>query len=193
MNDPQEVAVLGEIVSIFDKLQIAYAIGGSMASSAYGAARFTQDADISVEPFQDKTDAFFTAVKGTFYISKEAMQEAIHLRRSFNIIHFETAFKIDLFVCRDTSFDRQVLLRRKSLELSHLQGARFSFVSPEDIVLLKLQWYREGGEISDRQWTDILGVLTIQADALDKTYLENSAKALQLGDLLERALKEAQT
>ncbi|MCH8217202.1 MAG: hypothetical protein IH892_10555 [Planctomycetes bacterium] len=191
-NDPEEIVVIGELVNLLDQLHIVYAIGGSLASSAYGAVRFTQDADIAIEPFSDKAEAFFSAVKDAFYISKEAMLEAIRLRQRFNIIHFETAFKIDLFVCRDTSYDKQVLVRRAPLELTHTQGTRFFFVSPEDIILLKLQWYKAGGETSQRQWADVLSVINVQADVLDKVYLEHEAGKLNLSNLLKKASTEAQ-
>ena len=191
MSEPLEIEVLGQFIRILDELEISYAIGGSMASSAYGVVRFTQDADLTVAPFPNQAEAFVKAVEVSFYISKEAMFDAIQLRRSFNVIHLETAFKIDIFICRDNPFDRQVLERRQSLELSAPQGKRFSFVTPEDIVLLKLEWYRDGGEVSERQWSDIVNVLRVQGETLDQEYLKHNAQQLRALDLLEKACADA--
>jgi hypothetical protein len=66
-------------------------------------------------------------------------------------------------------------------------------VSPEDIVLLKLRWFKETGGTSERQWNDVLGVLAVQAEALDFDYLTDSAKELGLQELLDRAKAEAST
>lgn len=62
--------------------------------------------------------------------------------------------------------------------------------SPEDTILRKLLWYREGGEMSDRQWRDILGVLRGQQGVLDIDYLRHWATKLQLVPLLERAMNK---
>jgi hypothetical protein len=191
MGEHQDLEVLAQVVAVLEQLGIPYAIGGSMASSGYGKVRFTQDADITVEPFEAQAERFFDLVKGDFYVSKEAMAQAIHSRTSFNLIHFESAFKIDLFVRRDTEFERQLLRRARPLSGPGGSGSRtFSFVSPEDIVLLKLRWYREGGEISDRQWQDILGVLAVQGESVDRIYLMKWAEILSLKDLLNKALAE---
>ncbi len=67
-----------------------------------------------------------------------------------------------------------------------------SLASPEDTILSKLEWYRMGGEVSDRQWRDILGVLKTRSGELDLGYLRTWAGELKVADLLERALKEAE-
>ncbi len=166
-HNPQDLAVLSQLIEVLDQLGIQYAIGGSLASSTYGMVRFTQDADITVPPFIGKIIPFVKRVESRFYVSQEAVMQANHLRTSFNLIHFDTAFKIDVFVEKDTAFDRGLLLRRTSLVLSGIDSPSFSFVSPEDVILLKLRWYSEGGEVSERQWRDIMGVLVIQGDTLD--------------------------
>ena len=139
---------------------------------------------------RDKRSRFFDLIKDSFYISREAMIQAIHQRTSFNLIHFDSAFKIDLFVRKDTDFERQVLRRARPVPVAGARGRTFSFVSPEDIVLLKLRWYREGGETSDRQWQDVLGVLAVQGEGLDHAYLQEWAETLGLKDLVSKALAE---
>ena len=191
-HSQQDLKVLSQLVQIFDQLGIPYAIGGSMASSTYGVVRFTQDADITVAPFAEQARRFYERVHQDFYISLEAMTQAIQQRSSFNIIHFESAFKIDIFVCKDTAFERELLLRRQLLKLSDSDSNALAFVSPEDIILLKLRWYHGGGRISERQWHDVLGVLAIQQQRLDHDYLDQQARILGIKDLLDQAIQENQ-
>ena len=113
MANPQDIAVLEKLTEVLEKLHIAYCIGGSMASSVYGTVRFTQDADITVQPFGPTAEKFFETLKSDFYISRDAMLEALKNRSSFNIIHFATAFKIDVFIQADNDFQKQMLARQK--------------------------------------------------------------------------------
>jgi len=184
--------VLEQLTEVLDKLNIAYVIGGSMASSAYGAVRFTQDADITVEPVGLIAEKLFDVLKDDFYISKEAMFEALKNRSSFNVIHFATAFKIDIFIRAENEFQRQMLVRSRKMRLG-ASNKEVSFVSPEDIILLKLDWYRQSEYASQRQWSDVQGVLAAQAALLDFEYLKNWAGKLGLTELLTRAISESQT
>jgi hypothetical protein len=185
MQNPEDVAVLRQLIDVLDNLSIVYAVGGSMASSVYGEVRFTQDADITVEPFVSKSDRLFDLVKDSFYISRSAMQQALQECSSFNVIHLKSAFKIDIFVRKERDFDRQMLARRRLIKLSdaHLP---FAVVSPEDIILLKLEWFRDGGQTSQRQWSDISGIIKIQSRNLDIDYLKNWASRLGLIELLQK-------
>ena len=192
MNNPQDISVLQKFTEVLDELKITYVIGGSMASSVYGVVRFTQDADITVEPFVLTADKFFDALKKDFYISKEAVHDALHKRGSFNIVHFATAFKIDIFIRSESEFHRQMLSRGRKIRLADIVRP-ISFVSPEDIILLKLDWYGKSGCVSQRQWSDIKGVLVAQADSLDYEYLRNWSEKLGIEQLLQRAVNESKT
>jgi hypothetical protein len=185
--------VIERLADVLDSLGIRYAVSGSLASSLYGTVRFTRDADISVEPFSDIADKFFELLKDEFYVSREAMNEALRSHGSFNVIHFDTAFKIDLFIYGPDEFKGQVLDRARMLRLSETSGRDVSVVSPEDIILLKLRWFKETDCTSERQWTDVLGVLAVQGEALDFDYLAEWARKLGLEELLSRAKAEAQT
>ena len=191
MTEPEECLVLKQLIDVLDDLKIHYAIGGSIASSVYGKVRFTQDADITVVPFANKAEQFFDVLKKDFYISKDAMYQAISHRRSFNVIHLASAFKIDIFVQKDDGFHRQLFLRRRKVRLDESVDHLFDIVSAEDIILLKLQWYQSSGCTSDRQWSDVLGVLAVQAELLDMKYLRNCSKTLGLRDVLEKAIGRA--
>ena len=190
MNNQQDIAILEKLIEVFDRLNIAYVIGGSVASSVYGQVRFTQDADITVEPFESVAERLFDELKGDFYISSEAMNEALQNKSSFNVIHLETAFKIDIFIRQESEFQKQLLSRGRKLQLKN-SGKAFIFVSPEDIILLKLDWYRQSDCSSERQLSDVLGVLAVQKEHLDFNYLKDWAEKMELSDLLQKAISEA--
>jgi len=191
MAETEEYLVLKQLTDILDDLRISYAIGGSIASSVYGKVRFTQDADITVAAFGDKADQLYNMLKSSFYISKDAMHQAISNRSSFNVIHLESAFKIDIFVQKDDDFHRQIFLRRRKVKLDESIRHLFDIVSVEDIILLKLQWYQSTGCISERQWSDVLGVLTVQSKLMDMKYLKSCSEKLGLSDILKKAIQES--
>lgn len=186
MQNHEDIAVVRQFTEIIERLGIAYAVGGSMASSVYGEVRFTQDADITVEPFVAKSDQFFAAIKDSFYISRSAMKQALEECGSFNVIHLASAFKIDVFIRKDRPFDRQMLARRRQIKLSDAHSP-FAVISPEDIILLKLEWFRDGGRTSERQWSDVRGIIRVQGKNLDAEYLEKWADVLGVSELLHKA------
>ena len=120
------------------------------------------------------------------------VQEAIQRRTSFNLIHFESMTKIDIFLLKSRLFDLQAFERTSSSGLENSPaGRQFQLASPEDTILNKLEWYRQGGEVSERQWTDVLGVLKVQSKSLDRAYLLRWAVQLGVEDLLKRSLEDA--
>jgi hypothetical protein len=188
MNSTDEnLRVLREVIAAFMQLNITYVLAGSWASSLLGEPRFTQDADLSVEPFLGKEKALCACFGLDYYLSMEAIQSAIQNRSTFNIINLTVGFKVDVFIQKDRPFDRSFMKRRQPLELPDFPKQSIDVVTPEDIVLLKLEWFRNGGEASDQQWRDILGVLQAQAAKLDEGYLDHWAGELKLTDLLTRA------
>lgn len=191
MNETSDMEVLKNFTDILEQLGILYAIGGSMASSIYGVVRFTQDADITVEPFENQADELYQLLRHRYYISREAMNAALIQRGSFNVIHLESAFKIDIFVRKDTAFEQQLILRRKLLRFSDSIGKNFAVVSPEDIVLLKLRWYRDGGQTSQRQWQDVLEILAVQKKNLDFEYLNRWTAVLGINELFQKTMNTA--
>jgi hypothetical protein len=193
MGELLDLEILKDFTDIIESLEITYVIGGSVASSIYGKVRFTQDADITVEPFESKADQFFRLVRTNFYISLDAMQHALRRKSSFNVVHLESAFKIDVFIQKDTEFEKQLLSRRKFMKLSEKFEKTFSIVSAEDIILLKLQWYRQADCSSEKQWDDILAVLEVQKDNLDLGYLNKWAGVLRIDQLLAKAISEAES
>jgi len=188
-NEPLEVTL--KVTDVFEHLGVPYLIGGSLASTLYGMVRTTQDADIVAEMQRDHVPLFIAALQGEFYLDDEMITNAIRRHSSFNVIHRETMFKVDVFIPHPRPFLQSQLARAQQQTFTFETPISAKFASPEDTILAKLEWYRMGGEVSDRQWRDILGVLKVRAGALDLDYLRKWASELQVRDLLERVLKEA--
>jgi len=180
--------VVGRITEVLESLGVRYVVGGSLASSMYGVPRATQDVDLAADLDAEHLEPLLAALAGEFYVSPEAAADAIRTRTSFNVIHLATMFKADIFVA-DASPWAAMQLQRGREEV--FESTRVRFASPEDVVLHKLGWFRLGNEISDRQWSDVLGVLRTQAGQLDEAYIDRWAEALGVRELLERARREA--
>lgn len=178
------------VIEALEVVGIDYAIGGSVASSFLGVARATQDADLAVDLRLADAERFIAALGATFYADLDRAEQAIRGRRSFNVIHLPTMYKVDLFITPDTPFARSSFARRVWLEVPEI-ARQVAVTSPEDIVLHKLLWFAAGNQVSDRQWYDLSGVLRIQRDQLDRAYLEQWAETLGVAGLLRRALTEA--
>lgn len=191
MDDILQTIAIKKLTDVLDELKISYAIGGSIASSIYGTPRFTQDADITIQSFSSAAEQLYEKLKNDFYVGKEAMLQTLKSGGSFNIIHLETVFKIDLFIQTDSDFEKSLLARSRKINISKSIDKPFCLVSPEDIILLKLRWYKQTGCDSERQWSDVLGVLSVQKNSLDFDYLKNWANKLELNELLQKAITES--
>ncbi|OIN93327.1 MAG: hypothetical protein AUJ21_05840 [Anaerolineae bacterium CG1_02_58_13] len=179
------------VTQALEQIGISYAVGGSLASSIHGVMRSTLDADIVADMKLEHIKPLVAALSKEFYADDEMIKDAIEHHSSFNLIHYETAFKVDIFTRKLRAFDQMQLERRRTSVIATDPEYSVYVVSPEDIILSKLEWYRMGGEVSDRQWRDILGVLKTRAGELEMDYLRKWANELKVADLLEHALKEA--
>src|SRR5216683_501132 len=188
----ENLRVVREVAGVFDRLAIPYALGGSVASSVHGINRFTRDADLSAEPFPGREGEFAGSFGPDYYLSVPAIRDAVRDRSCFNIINTSTGFKIDVFVRKDRAFERSAMERRLSVMLPDLPEQPMSFVTAEDAILFKLEWYRLGNEALDQQWKDIIGILKVQGGKLDETYLDHWAAELKVTDLLAKARQEVQ-
>jgi hypothetical protein len=149
------------------------------------------DVDIVADLRMEHIQPLVAALSPEFYADDEMMRDVIEHHSSFNLIHYETAFKVDVFIPKPRAFDRMQLERRAASVITTDPEHSLYVTSPEDVILSKLEWYRMGGEVSDRQWRDILGVLKTKAGGIDLDYLRRWAKELKVEDLLERALTES--
>lgn len=187
----EQVAVTLSVTEALETLDVPYAIAGSFASAAHGVMRATMGADLVADLRPEHAEPLVRTLGDRFYADLEAIRGAIRRTASFNVIHLETAFKIDIFPARPRPFDRAQLSRRQRHLLSR-DPERYAYVTtPEDTVLAKLEWFRLGGGVSDRQWRDVLGVLRVQTGRLDLDYLRRMAATLDVSHLLQRALNEA--
>lgn len=158
-----------------------------MASSTQGLPRASADVDFVADLMPHHVGPWITALGPDFEVDDEMLREAIEHRRTLNIFDMRSAMKVDIFVAGFDSWDREQLKRARSEAISRQPGSTVVLPTPEDTVLAKLSWYRKGGEASDRQWADILGVLKVQGGRLDLEYMRRWARSLGVSDLLERA------
>jgi hypothetical protein len=188
-NEPIEVTLV--VTGVFERLGVPYLIGGSLASTLYGMVRTTQDSDIIAEMRPEHIQPVVSALEAVFYLDQEMIAESIQRNSSFNIIHRETMFKVDVFIPRPRPFLKSQLARARRQTFTLGKEVSAKFASPEDTILSKLEWYRMGADASDRQWRDILGVLKTKAGDIDLEYLYHWARELKVSNLLERAITQA--
>jgi hypothetical protein len=187
----EPIAVTLLVIDALDALGVPYLIGGSLASAVHGVLRATMDTDLVADLRLEHAEPLARALSGTFYVDAESIREAVLHQSSFNVIHLETMFKVDVFVLKKRPFHRSQMERRIAQVIATDPERTAYVATAEDTILAKLEWYRMGGGVSDRQWRDVLGVMKVQADRLDLTYLRQWAAQLNVSDLLERALTEA--
>ena len=187
----EPLAVTLQVVEVLEGLGVPYFIGGSLASAVHGVVRATMDVDMVADLRQAQIAPFVAGLGEAFYADDEMIRSAIKHRSSFNLIHLETMFKVDIFILKPRDYDQQQIQRRVYQTLSKNLESKAYIASAEDIILAKLEWYQMGGGVSDRQWQDVLNVMRVQAEMLDQEYLHHWAKELDILELLQRAIEEA--
>jgi hypothetical protein len=186
---PLDVAL--DVIEILDRFDIDYVLGGSLASSTFGEPRATNDVDIAAALTATHLGPLVDELRAEGYdVPERSAADAVSDFSSFNVIH-PSGLKADLFVTGDNLLDRLQMSRRVRIELPTDPPQPIWVTSPDDQILRKLDWYRLGQEVSDRQWRDILGLIAAQHTNLDLGELRRDAGEAGLGELLERALRTA--
>jgi hypothetical protein len=190
MNLSEPIAIIVELSAVFEELGLRYLVGGSIASSFHGIPRSTNDIDLVVALPGRVVDQLVAKLEDRFYVDRDMIIDAIKRQASFNIIHQPTMYKVDVFIADRSELTAEEFERREALEIGEPPRAVW-VCSAEDIVVQKLDWFQKGNQISERQWSDLLGVMNVQGQKLDIEYLRRWAVALGLSELLERALRES--
>jgi hypothetical protein len=183
------IAVALRVAQALDAVGASYFVGGSLASSIYGEPRATNDIDFVIDIPVGKLETLAQSLGPDFEVDLDMLRDAVLHGRSANVFYLPLVLKVDFFGHAHGPYDDAEFSRRRSIDVR--DGKLLTVKGPEDTVLRKLLWFLEGGEVSDRQWRDVLGVLRAQRDALDMAYLSNWAQRLSLTGLLNRALNEA--
>jgi hypothetical protein len=190
MSSPADA--LGKFLEVLDRMEIPYEVGGSVASSFHGVPRMTMDVDLVVDLKREQAEEFASLLDSEFYADAEMIHDALARGRAFNVIHFASTYKLDVFPLRSDEYSRAEFARRRPAKIGVLgpEAIECIVATAEDTMLRKLEWYRAGGETSERQWADLRGILNVSGARLDLTYLHKWAQFLKVADLLERLLSE---
>lgn len=179
---------LSALIAVLDRLAISYLIGGSHASSARGVRRASLDVDLLAAIPAAKVDQLAAALGRDWYADAGQMRDAISRGRSFNLIFIPQAEKFDIFPASEEFHRSQ--LTRATVETVEFAGETIAcrVATAEDILLAKLRWYKDGGEVSERQWRDVAGIVATNP-SLDVAYLQHWAARLDVLRLLARAME----
>lgn len=177
---------LQRLVAALNDAGIAYMLSGSIGSSFYGQPRATNDIDVVIAPTETQLHTFAESLGEDYYVSFEAVREALKNNSMFNVIDVQTSWKADLLIRKKRPFSLEEFQRR---QIANVMGLDVWILSPEDVILSKLEWAKNTK--SDQQFRDALGVATVQWDRLDQDYLNKWAKKLQVESSLKQLLEQA--
>ncbi len=167
--------LLGYLVHILEEQEITYLLVGSLASGVYGEPRLTHDIDVVLELRPDQVAQLCAAFPaGDYYVSERAAREAVARGSQFNVIHPASGNKIDFMLARQDAWGRSQISRRRLEQI--LPGRPGYTAAPEDVIIGKLWYYREGG--SEKHLRDIAAMLQVSGDEIDKEYINHWTQQL---------------
>jgi hypothetical protein len=177
--------LLKVVADVCERLKIRYLTVGSLATIAFGEPRFTNDIDILLDLQPPQIDDFCRAFSSPeYYLSRAAVEAAVHKRLQFNIIHTTSALKVDCILPGNSPFDRSQMSRGVRKQVRDDFAAVFG--SPEDVIIKKMEYSRLGE--SEKHLRDIAGVLRVSSDSIDRAYIEEWATRLGLAEIWQRVL-----
>src|SRR6478609_5463586 len=175
-----------KVATALTSVAAEYFVGGSLASSLQGEPRATNDIDFVSSVPAGRINAFRNALGDEFEVDTDMLRDAVLHARSANAFYLPVVTKIDFFGRGYEPFDESEFSRRR-VTIVRASGESLVVKSAEDTVLRKLLWFREGGEVSEKQWRDIVSVLRISGGTIDDGYLDSWSSRLSLEGLLRRA------
>jgi hypothetical protein len=189
---PEPIAVALGFARTLEELEVPYLVGGSLASSVHGEPRSTNDVDVLADLRPERVAPFVERVEHAYYVSQDAVREAVRSSGQFNVIHLSAALKVDVFLAGGDPFNAERLRCRERVLLMRDPPASLYVDRAEHAIVQKLLWYRMGDGVSERQWRDVLGMLRVQQEGarLDWRRLRLWAVRTGVGELLDRALAE---
>lgn len=183
----EQTELLKYASQLLQRLAIPHAVVGSYASSIWGEARFTQDIDIVVSLSPENVAQLCEAFPAPeFYLSQLAAREAVDRHSQFNVIHPASGNKIDFMIAGSNAWSMAQLQRCRSVNI--FGDHEVSIAAPEDVILGKLVYYREGG--SDKHLRDIAGILSVSGNLVDLAYTEDFAQQLGVVDTWHALLQK---
>lgn len=170
---------LRELILALEELRIPYALGGSIAAIAYGEPRTTLDIDVVADLVAEDVERLKTRFpEPEFFLDAKAALEAVIERAQFNIIHISSAMKIDVFVPSDDVARSQIYRSRR---FSVLPGLAAEVSPPEELIVKKMVYYREGG--SERHLRDVASMLSVSDDLIDRQRIQDLTERLGLEEV----------
>lgn len=171
------------ISDLLTELKIPYLLTGSFASSLHGFPRATHDIDFAIEINPSdfpKLKKSLKKLEKEFIIDFEFVKESINKRRQFEIYHAESSIKVDFWPMKKSEFNNERIKRARQEEIF---GKKIWLISPEDLILTKLIFCKE--IMNDKHIRDCIGIVQIQGNNLDRSYLSLWARKLKVENLLE--------
>ncbi len=178
-----ETDAIRRVLSALQESVIEYMIVGSYAAALHGFVRTTHDLDLVVCLLPEHVSTLATSLGDEFYLDTESALTAIERGDMFNAIDTNSGIKVDFWMLKDDEFARMQFSRRRRIDF---EGIPAYIQSSEDTVLSKLLRYRITP--SDRQLSDVRGIIEVQQDRLDWDYLRGWARRKGVDDLLESLL-----
>ena len=174
-----ELEVLQSVTARLEGANIPYMVTGSMAANFYAVPRMTRDIDLVIELSDRDVDRVTRLFQVEYYIDRDMVQRAVCDHAMFNMIHNAMVVKVDCVVRKETEYRREEFARRRAVSVA---GQRIFIVSPEDLILSKLDWAKESR--SQMQLDDVRNLLR-SVQRLDTEYLNRWADRLGLIELYQ--------